>query len=139
MVDAAARGAHDALVILATTASSASEALALQAPHGPTNCPTATVVLCGVLVSGLSGAVAGLGLGSAQWLVLRRSVSSAGWWLVASCVGWTAGLSLGSGMLDLLGTPLSLLVVGVVSGAVTGSVLSALLAGPAPSDRAAVT
>ena len=45
MVDAAARGAHDALVILATTASSASEALALQAPHGPTNCPTATVVL----------------------------------------------------------------------------------------------
>ncbi len=45
VVDAAASGAHDALVILATTASSASETLALQAPDGPTNCPTATVVL----------------------------------------------------------------------------------------------
>ena len=44
MVDAA-RGAHTALVILATTAPSSGEALALQAPYDPTNCPSAAVVL----------------------------------------------------------------------------------------------
>jgi hypothetical protein len=93
-------------------------------------------IVSSALENGVAGTGVGLGLGSAQWLVLRRSARSAGWWIVASCVGWMASLSLGAGMLDLIGTPLSLLVVGIVVGAATGSMLSCLLSGPAPSEHA---
>jgi hypothetical protein len=36
----------------------------------------------------LSGAVAG----AVQWLVLRRGASYAGWWVLASTIGWVAGM-----------------------------------------------
>jgi hypothetical protein len=95
------------------------------------------VSLSAATAVGAAGAVIGLNLGIAQWLVLRRHVRSAGWWIVASCLAWMAGLSLSAGTVDVLGTPLSLLVIGVASGAATGSLLAYLLSGDAaPSRRA---
>ena len=35
-----------------------------------------------------------LGLGIAQWLVLRRHVPQAGWWVLASAAGWLGGFAL---------------------------------------------
>ncbi|MCZ6530531.1 MAG: hypothetical protein O6949_09435, partial [Chloroflexi bacterium] len=40
-------------------------------------------------------AVAGASLGIAQWLVLRRQVSRAGWWVGASSVGLAVGFVVG--------------------------------------------
>ena len=35
--------------------------------------------------------VLGASIGGMQWLVLRRQVSWAGWWVVANIAGWTVG------------------------------------------------
>ena len=35
--------------------------------------------------------VLGASIGTMQWLVLRRQVSWAGWWVVANIAGWTVG------------------------------------------------
>jgi hypothetical protein len=103
-------------------------------PTGP------RLALSNTVAVGAAGAVVGVILGSAQWLVLRRHVRSAGRWIVASCLGWMAGLSLSAGMIDVLGIPLSLLAIGVVSGAATGVLLAYLLSGgAAPFRRATVT
>jgi hypothetical protein len=59
----------------------------------------------------LQGAVLGGTLGIAQWLVLRRWVHRAGWWIVLSAVGWSAGPVLGASL------------VGAVAGATTGFAL----------------
>lgn len=53
-----ARGADDAVVILAAETSSAGTTLPLQAPPGPTNDPSATVVLSNVGVNPLCTSVA---------------------------------------------------------------------------------
>ncbi len=81
-------------------------------------------------VVALSGAVTG----TLQWLVLRGQVSRAGWWVLASTVGWGLGMtaaiafSRGVGASDfgaLGGT-------GAVLGAVTGGALVWLLRQPVP-------
>ena len=55
-----------------------------------------------MLLVGLGGgAIGGLLIGGAQWLVLRRHVSSAHRWVVASMLGWAVALPL-----DLLGASL---------------------------------
>ena len=43
--------------------------------------------------AGFGGAIHGLIIGTAQWLVLRRSIR-AGWWMPATVVGWTLAGSL---------------------------------------------
>ena len=45
------------------------------------------------------GAVGGLVSGGAQWLVLRRRLLRAGWWIPASALGGLVGSSLGLGTL----------------------------------------
>ncbi len=57
-------------------------------------------------------------LGVTQWLVLRGQVASAGWWVLASTVGWIVAFPLG----DLGGPP-----GWSVYGAITGTVLVWLL------------
>ena len=54
----------------------------------------------GSILSGLiGGAAAGAVVGILQWLVLRRRVSRAGWWVLASCAGlavaWGSGYTYG--------------------------------------------
>lgn len=51
----------------------------------------------------LGGAVLGAVLGPAQWLVLRRYISAAGWWVPASIVGLACGVALGMAAADALG------------------------------------
>jgi len=63
----------------------------------------------------LQGAVLGGTLGIAQWLILRRWVHRAGWWIVLSAVGWSAGPILGASL------------VGAVAGAITGLALELFL------------
>jgi len=92
--------------------------------------------------SALGGVVLGASVGIAQWLILRREVSRAGWWVLASTVGFVvaAALSLpalkkmGGGLLggafeivDFVGLVLSL----ALYGAITGGVLVWLLRQPA--------
>ena len=69
----------------------------------------------------LGGAVTGI----LQWLVLRGQVSRAGWWVLASTVGW--GLSMVGNLSEA-----PCLVGGVVLGAVTGVALVWLLRQPVP-------
>jgi hypothetical protein len=69
----------------------------------------------------LTGAVLGAAMGIAQWLFLRRHFYQAGWWILVSVLGWTAGLTLLTGPL----------LVGAVAGAVTGIALELFLRYPA--------
>ena len=78
------------------------------------------------------GWVAGAGLygtlvGVLQWLVLRRQVARAGWWVLATTVGWVVAIPVG----DIAGPP-----GWAVYGAITGTVLVWLLrqAAPAPTN-----
>jgi hypothetical protein len=93
-----------------------------------------------VLVGIIGGVALGGGVGIAQWLVLRRYVRSAIWWIVVSWLGWMTSLSVGAGIVDLVGVLGSLLVVGVVSGVATGWLLAQLVSGhAAPSLQAGAT
>ncbi len=72
---------------------------------------------------GLYGTV----LGVLQWLVLRRQVARAGWWVLASTVGWVVG-GLVAGLVGAtVGVDLSWAGLGAVYGAITGPVLVWLL------------
>ena len=59
-------------------------------------------------------------MGTAQWLILRRWVHQAGWWIVVSTLGWAAGLS------GFVGP----FLVGAVVGAVTGIAMELLVRYP---------
>ena len=81
------------------------------------------------------GIVPGIGVGVLQWLVLRGKVSRAGWWVLASTVGW--GLSMAVSRVIAWGinddeSLVPLVVTGAVLGAVTGGALVWLLRQPAP-------
>lgn len=68
----------------------------------------------------IQGLVVGLAMGIAGWLVLRREVHWAGWWIILSVVGWTTGLALLPGFLS----------TGSTAGALTGIALELLLRDP---------
>ncbi len=67
----------------------------------------------------------GLGISLAQWLVLRRWVHRADWWIIIGTLAWTVGL------LRLLGFSL----VGTIVGGVTGWALQMLLRHPRPLNE----
>jgi hypothetical protein len=53
----------------------------------------------GGLIFPLMGAL----LGAAQWLVLRRWVARAGWWVLATAAGLPVGIAFSSGIIQLIG------------------------------------
>jgi hypothetical protein len=65
----------------------------------------------------LSGLILGPVVGLAQWLILRREVRWAGWWIVTSTIAWVTGLTLLPGIL----------ATGALAGAISGIALSLLL------------
>ena len=83
-------------------------------------------VLRWTMVVALGGAVTGI----LQWLVLRGQVSRAGWWVLASTVGW--GLGMTAGIAYSWPGPMWLIVTGAVLGAVMGGALVWLLRQPVP-------
>ncbi|HSJ55646.1 MAG TPA: hypothetical protein VLC95_00595 [Anaerolineae bacterium] len=71
----------------------------------------------------LAGPILGATVGIAQWLLLRREVRWAGWWVPVSLVAWTTGISVLPGIL----------VTGAMAGSITGFALDLLLNYPRPS------
>lgn len=90
------------------------------------------LVTVGILgrVAGLAvvGGVAGVFLGAAQWLGLRRHSSRAGKWVLKNAVGLAVGFVLGSLFADLVlggvGTPFGFIAV-LVTGGLTAGILTA--------------
>ncbi len=72
-----------------------------------------------------------------QWLVLRRQLSRATWWLLASFVAWAAGFSISAALPECRG-PCSGAVFGAVIGAITGIALAWLLRQPAATELGAL-
>ncbi|MCH8876689.1 MAG: hypothetical protein IIA89_07670 [Chloroflexi bacterium] len=81
-------------------------------------------VVGGAVGVAVAATVIGASLGIAQWLVLRRQVSRAGWWVLASTVGFVATFAVTSAV--------SFVVGGAMGGAITGAVLVWLLRQPRP-------
>ncbi|MYA51545.1 MAG: hypothetical protein F4045_07580 [Chloroflexi bacterium] len=78
----------------------------------------------GVDAAGVTMAVVfGAAVGVVQWLMLRLHVAGAGWWVLASGVGWVVS-GFAAGVTD---TAAGWAVLGAVYGAITGSVLVWLL------------
>lgn len=69
--------------------------------------------------------IIGLGIGVAQWLVLRWQIQRAWWWIVLSTLGWAVGL------MGVFGAPLA----GAAAGAVTGVGLERLVQHPRSEAR----
>jgi hypothetical protein len=67
--------------------------------------------------------VRGFGVGVAQFLVLRHSVSWAGVWIPACVMGWTIGVAAGNATAEAMGVAVGNTVIGVVVGVITGPVL----------------
>lgn len=73
----------------------------------------------------LGGLVVGPLVGLGQWLILRREVHWAGWWIVISTIAWLTGLLLVPGALS----------TGSLSGAITGLALMLLFRAPKSEKR----
>jgi hypothetical protein len=69
-----------------------------------------------------SGLLLGTAMGLAQWVVLRREVRWAGWWIPVSGLAWSAGLAVFPGLFSS----------GAVAGAISGVALELLLRAPLP-------
>src|SRR5262249_54649617 len=68
--------------------------------------------------------IVGLTLGTAQWPIVRRHLSSSWWWIVASALGMAVGLTLGVTLVEqtgraLVGGPLNFRMLGVAARAVS--------------------
>ncbi|MDY6875790.1 MAG: hypothetical protein SWK90_06255 [Chloroflexota bacterium] len=68
----------------------------------------------------------GFSIGTMQWLILRRQISQAGYWVLASFMGWAALGAVAALMgldLEAVGEPIGKVVrIGAVSGAVLGAI-----------------
>jgi hypothetical protein len=104
-----------------------------------TSTPVAVAVLLGAALLG--------SIGFTQWLVLRRHVARAGWWVPATAAAWLAGLTLFLAFATPLWHPgqalVMVIVIGVAGGllmavamaAVTGAALCVLVLRPAAGRR----
>jgi hypothetical protein len=70
------------------------------------------------------GALAGAVIGAGQWLVLRRVLPGATWWIAATAIGQAVGLAAGAALVGYDTGPRDL----AVQGAITGLALGALQA-----------
>ncbi len=74
-------------------------------------------------VFGIVGAMSGIFTGVFQWLILRRQLSQAGWWILAPTIAWGVGLAAAMEIRGVFGWVLA----GGIGGAVTGALLFWLL------------
>ncbi|MFC1683419.1 hypothetical protein ACFL0G_04355 [Candidatus Zixiibacteriota bacterium] len=94
-------------------------------------------ILGWTVVVALGGAVMGI----LQWLVLRREISRAGWWMLASTVGWGLSMAVAGAILieyKWAYSPGGALVLlfgsGALLGAITGGALVWILRQPLPES-----
>lgn len=86
----------------------------------PISRSSATVLATGAALNAASsGLCFGLLLGLGQWLLLRRHVDGAIWWIVVNTIGWAAGLGLAA-LFATFGAGGWLLIAGLVNGVLTG-------------------
>jgi uncharacterized integral membrane protein len=83
--------------------------------------------ISGVASQSVFGAVFGASVGTVQWLVLRRQVSRAGWWVLATTLGMGVGFALVRAMTSTVskmvgGGPM----YGLVNGALVGTLIGAM-------------
>jgi hypothetical protein len=81
----------------------------------------------------VSGAVLGAATGTAQWLLLRRQVYWAGWWIPVSALAWGTGLSLAPPS-EAIVLP-RIVLSGVMPAFMTGIILALLIQYPKPSEE----
>jgi hypothetical protein len=81
----------------------------------------------------LSGAVLGTATGTAQWLLLRRQVYWAGWWVPVSALAWALGISLAPSPESVV-LP-RIVLSGVMPAVITGIALALLLQVPKPPEE----
>mgnify|MGYP005843658689 CR=1 FL=1 len=114
-----------------------------EAAQAPVAEPPQWLVL--LLAAGL-GVVAGAVLSFAQWLVLRKQVRRAGWWIPAHMLAWSVGMPIifwgidvsqkGQSLAQMVGLLGGcLLLTGAVVGAIHGTALVALARSVAPIRR----
>lgn len=72
----------------------------------------------------LAGALIGLAVGVAQWLVLRRHVAAAEWWIPASVVAWAVGWAIISWAEAAEGSPTLTVYLVVAFGAAVGGIVT---------------
>ena len=65
----------------------------------------------------LAGVLIGLTTGTAQWLILRREVQWAGWWIAVNIIAWTTGMAFLPGLFS----------TGALVGLITATTLALLL------------
>src|SRR5207244_12518364 len=68
--------------------------------------PTGNIVIGGGTIEITSGAMVGLGIGVAQWRLLRRPLALSRAWLVASVIGTGLGWGAAAAVLELLEVPI---------------------------------
>jgi hypothetical protein len=74
----------------------------------------------------VGGALSGAVIGGGQWLVLRRLLPGAAWWIAATAVGQAVGLAVGAPLVGYGTEPRDLAVQGAIAGLAIG-VLQALV------------
>ena len=89
---------------------------------------------------GAGAAAGGIAAGVLQWLVLRQQVARAGWWVLASTVGWPVSIGVGGigvqavrAVTDVTLPAVTAALIPAIYGAITGSVLVWLLRQPVPA------
>ena len=80
-----------------------------------------------------SGMVIGATTGTAQWLLIRKEVHWAGWWIVVSTLAWATGLSLAPSAESVV-LP-RIVLSGVMPAVMTGVALELLWRYPKPAEE----
>lgn len=99
---------------------------------------TVSSIVSDPLVPAISRIIVGALIGIVQWLILRRFVARAGWWILACSTGWVFGgmigeksfriiySILGETQMKFLGLPLSALVSAIVGWALNGATVGGI-------------
>jgi hypothetical protein len=75
----------------------------------------------------IGGALTGVAVGFAQWLLLRRDLGVGSWWIPATGIALAAGLSVGAAVVGYETDVGSLATMGAISGAAVGVAQGLLL------------
>jgi hypothetical protein len=75
----------------------------------------------------VGGALVGAVIGGGQWLVLRRLLPDAAWWIAATACGQSVGLAVGAPLVSYGTEPGDLAIQGAVAGLTTGVLQSLVL------------